>query len=493
MLSLLALLCACVPKDAPPEPAPPEPVTQPEPVAQPEPEQPPLPVVEPEPEPEPTPLVVEVPDEGMEKRRASRRLIVYRSPTTSSKQRAVLNKDATFAVIERVEGPGCKGEGWASVPGGGYVCLDHTEPSDEPLYLLPELVEFAHPRPQDWEVYSAEGTYDADPSTRAVRGLVPYVYAKVWRKWRGPTYASAEAYARGDRPISYMQSGMKFRFVDAIETEKGTVLARPNGTVIPSDEIFLYPITEFHGRELDKEPAPAGMLPAWVFGYEGGNVRPEPSMSAEVAEVLPYHQPLWVKDTPVDARGHWWEIPDALGPGVPGYVHDQVDIRHWVPREPPAEVTPGELWVDVDLDQQVLALMEGSTPTFVTMVSTGDIDWDTPQGVFRIYDKMIDTVMASRVGPEDEDYYYVEGVPWTMHFKPRYALHGVFWHWGFGHRASHGCVNLAPRDAQYVFERVGPTMQAGWHTAFETPEDPGTIMRIRKGQAPVSDRRASLR
>jgi len=494
MLPLIALLAACIPKDVAPEPEPPALASAPPPVAQPEPE----PVVpepvepEPEPEPEPVPLVVEVPDEGMEKRSASRRLTVYRSPTTASKVRAIINKDATFAVVELVEGPSCSG-GWAKIPGDGFVCLTHTEASDEPLYLLPELVEFAHPSPNDWESYSAGEGYDADLASRPVRGLVPFVYAKVWRTWRGPVYADADAYAQGDRYIKKMSWGKKFRFTEVIETEKGTVLARPDGSVVPADEVFLYPISYFHGRELDSDPIPDGMLPAWVFGYEGANVRAEPSMSAEVSTVLPYHEPLWVKDEPVDDGGHWWVIPDALGPGVDGYVNDRVDIRHWVPREAPAEIAPGELWVDVDLGQQVLALMEGSEPTFVTMVSTGDVNWDTPQGVFRIYDKMIDTTMASRAGPEDEDYYFVEGVPWTMHFKPRYALHGVFWHWGFGHRASHGCVNLAPRDAQYVFDRVGPTMQAGWHSAYETPADPGTLMRIRKGQAPVNDRRVSLR
>jgi lipoprotein-anchoring transpeptidase ErfK/SrfK len=287
--------------------------------------------------------------------------------------------------------------------------------------------------------------------------------------------------------------GKKFRFEDSVETDRGVVLQRDNGTVIPAEEIFLYPISYFHGRDMVGDPVPEGTLAAWVFGYEGANVRPAPSMDAEVAKVLPYHEPLWVQDEPADERGDWWEIPDALGPGVSGYVHDQVDIRHWVPRERPAEVGPDEVWVDVDLDQQVLAVLAGDQPTFITLVSTGDVDWATPQGIFRIYDKMIETTMASRAGPEDDEYYYVEGVPWTMHFKPRYALHGVFWHWGFGHRASHGCINLAPRDAKYVFDHVGPTMEAGWHTSFETPSDPGTLMRVRTNQRPVTDRRASLR
>ncbi|MEL6345515.1 MAG: L,D-transpeptidase [Myxococcota bacterium] len=488
-LLVLLMLSACGPKEST-EPSP-EPIAPPPEAVVPLPEPEPIAAPEPEPEPDREPLFFEVDPEGREVRVANRRLNVYRAAKASGRRRAVIEKHYPFAIERRVDGPGCS-EGWAALPGGGFVCLNHTETTTEPLRVSPPLVAFVHPGPDDWESYSTEGVYNKDPDKTEVPGLVPYVYAKVWRKWKGPVYKSAESFAAGDSPISRMAYGMKFRFTEVIETDAGTVLERPNGTVIPVDEIFLYPLTDFHGREVDREPIPEGMQVAWVFGYDGGNVRPSPDLNAEVAEVLPYHTELMVRDAPVDEAGHWWEIPDALGPGVSGYVNDQRDIRHWVPRTPPDEVTPGEVWVDVDLGQQVLALREGDDVLFVTMVSTGDVGWATPQGIFRIYDKMIETTMASRAGVEEEDVYYVEGVPWTMHFKPRYALHGTFWHWGFGHRASHGCVNLSPRDARYVFDRVGPTMEAGWHSVFETPDDVGTVVRIRNGDRPVRDRRASL-
>ncbi|MFT5683989.1 MAG: lipoprotein-anchoring transpeptidase ErfK/SrfK [Myxococcota bacterium] len=486
------LLLACAPKDSS-EPTPSgfvdEPITAPVAVAEPEP--PPEP--EPEPLPPDDPLVIEVDPGDLETRVAKRALPVYRQPKSSSRRRATLKKGATFAVKASAEGSGCGGDGWAEIPGEGFVCLLHTEPTEEPLLMLPSLVEFIHPAPSDWETYSTEGLYDDDLTSREVRGLVPFVYAKVWRQWKGMAYSSAEAYERGASPVKRMEYGRKFHFTEAIETERGTVLSRSDGTVIPLDDIFLYPISYFKGRELELNPVGADMLAAWVFGYDGAGVRAEPSMDAEIALTLPYHQALEVKDAPVDDRGNWWEIPDALGPGVSGYVHDQVDIRHWVPRDRPVEVGPDEVWVDVDLGQQVLAMRKGDDTTFITLVSTGDVGWSTPEGIFRIYDKMIDTDMRSRDDADPEDVYHVEKVPWTMHFKPRYALHGVFWHWGFGHRASHGCVNLAPRDARYVFDRVGPTLEAGWHSVYETPDDAGTLMRVRKGSNSVNDRRASLR
>ena len=64
-----------------------------------------------------------------------------------------------------------------------------------------------------------------------------------------------------------------------------------------------------------------------------------------------------------------------------------------------------------------------------------------------------------------------------MHFKPRYAMHGAFWHWGFGHPASHGCVNLSPVDARYVFDHVSPILPPGFDQVSVTKTLPGPVVR----------------
>ena len=48
-------------------------------------------------------------------------------------------------------------------------------------------------------------------------------------------------------------------------------------------------------------------------------------------------------------------------------------------------------------------------------------------------------------------------VPWVQYFKGGYALHAAYWHDDFGRGRSHGCVNLAPIDARYVFFWSSPT------------------------------------
>jgi hypothetical protein len=86
--------------------------------------------------------------------------------------------------------------------------------------------------------------------------------------------------------------------------------------------------------------------------------------------------------------------------------------------------------------------------------------------------------MKSLVGAKDA--YHVEEVPWVIHFKPRYALHGAFWHDAFGHPVSHGCVNLAPRDARFVFDRVLPVLPPGFESVAVPKGAPGTTIRIRE-------------
>jgi lipoprotein-anchoring transpeptidase ErfK/SrfK len=79
------------------------------------------------------------------------------------------------------------------------------------------------------------------------------------------------------------------------------------------------------------------------------------------------------------------------------------------------------------------------------LVSTG-LQWTpTPTGQFRIYVKYVADDMA---GPG----YYLPDVPYVMYFHRGYGIHGTFWHESFGQPMSHGCVNLPPSDAEWLFD-----------------------------------------
>jgi lipoprotein-anchoring transpeptidase ErfK/SrfK len=140
-------------------------------------------------------------------------------------------------------------------------------------------------------------------------------------------------------------------------------------------------------------------------------------------------------------------------------------------------------WIDISLLQQTLVLYEGETPVYVTLVSTGKDGLgepgetlSTPQGLFRVYQKHVTTTMDSDVADSE---FELRDVPWVMYFKAGYALHGAYWHDDFGRARSHGCVNLAPIDARYVFRWASPEVPEHWHSVSESDAfEQGTLINI---------------
>ena len=134
----------------------------------------------------------------------------------------------------------------------------------------------------------------------------------------------------------------------------------------------------------------------------------------------------------------------------------------------PAGVGADENWVHVDLSEQTLVAYNGDKPVFTTIVSTGKEPGMTPVGVHRIQSKFIATSMRDQ--PEEDEAYSIEDVPWTQYFHNNVALHGAFWHGGFGLVRSHGCVNLSPADARWLFGFTGPHLPDGWDAVMTTGE-----------------------
>ena len=137
-------------------------------------------------------------------------------------------------------------------------------------------------------------------------------------------------------------------------------------------------------------------------------------------------------------------------------------------KKPPG-IGAEEHWVHVDLSEQVLVAYIGTRPVFTTLVSTGKEDGMTPIGVHRIQSKHIVTSMRDQ--PVEDEAYSIEDVPWTQYFSNNVALHGAFWHGGFGLVRSHGCVNLSPADARWLFGFLGPSLPENWHSRFPQGEN----------------------
>jgi len=124
-------------------------------------------------------------------------------------------------------------------------------------------------------------------------------------------------------------------------------------------------------------------------------------------------------------------------------------------------VPDGARWIHVDLNTQTLVAYQGDRAVFATLISSGKAGHETPTGLYRIHAKHVSTTMSDL--ESESERYHIEDVPWTMYFHNSYALHSAFWHDRFGHRRSHGCVNLAPGDARWLFFWSLPELPVAWH------------------------------
>ena len=194
-----------------------------------------------------------------------------------------------------------------------------------------------------------------------------------------------------------------------------------------------------------------------------GEALPKRSVAALTGETLTSGGATYARTT-----AGWWVRPSEVLTGTPSK---------------PADLAPGERWIDVDVTHQTLIALEGDRPVFATFVSSGkrnlvdkDKDRPTPPGVYRIREKHVTATMDGDVAADGP--YSIEDVPWIMYFQGSYALHGAFWHGNFGHNMSHGCVNLSPADARTLFMWSEPRLPDGWHGVFATDARPGTRVVI---------------
>ena len=136
---------------------------------------------------------------------------------------------------------------------------------------------------------------------------------------------------------------------------------------------------------------------------------------------------------------------DIIYPGETLIIPESAD-------EPPITSTVDKEIV-VILSLQKLYAYENNQLINDFLVSTGVVEHPTVLGEYQIYVKYPSTRMA---GPG----YDLPDVPWTMYFYEDYGIHGTYWHNNFGVPMSHGCVNMAIEDAEWLYNwaPVGTTV-----------------------------------
>jgi hypothetical protein len=152
------------------------------------------------------------------------------------------------------------------------------------------------------------------------------------------------------------------------------------------------------------------------------------------------------------------------------FVREDQVVRLNPVEKMPSWAVAGQKWIDVSILKQSLVAYEGTKPVYATLVSTGADGLGDPkkthstiQGVFRIHTKHVSITMD---GDDVGDEFDLRDVPFVQYFTEGYALHAAYWHDDFGTPHSHGCVNLAPRDAAWLFEWTTPEVPKEWHAGL---------------------------
>lgn len=273
---------------------------------------------------------------------------------------------------------------------------------------------------------------------------LPYTYVKVTRDdalrlRRIPTSSEQALLATGARPRGLVDRQMKGVFFLAVEGLSGAYLRTIRGRYVARADVELPPSTLLSGEALGRTRLPL----AFVFGEDRPLFRIVGGELRQCGIARRY------------ARFHVDQvIAHEDGPLVAGPDHVLLrrdDVRVATRRAPPAGIDGDEKWMHVDLPEQILVAYEGQRPIFATLVSTGRDGHTTPTGLYHIRSKHVTTTMRGK--DDGEGWYEVEEVPWTMYYSRCYAIHGAYWHDGFGDVRSHGCTNLAPVDARWLFSR----------------------------------------
>jgi hypothetical protein len=256
----------------------------------------------------------------------------------------------------------------------------------------------------------------------------------------------------GKRPLWYSQ---KF-----VETPDGYIYS-PN----------LQPVWNIPNQPLKQLPAPEGMWVEVTVPYVDLNLQNPPARSPWVKRTalprLYYSQVMWVDEIKQEDGKEWYRVKEQYGTFGDVFWAEAKAFRPLMEADiSPIHPEVEGKYIQVNLTDQTLSCFEGNSEVYFARVSTGgkfDADgnpsdkWATPIGQHSIWRKLISVHMT---GGTTGGGYDLPGIGWTVLFSGNgVALHSTFWHNSFGIPRSHGCVNLNPVDAKWVFRWTIPSVE----------------------------------
>jgi hypothetical protein len=145
------------------------------------------------------------------------------------------------------------------------------------------------------------------------------------------------------------------------------------------------------------------------------------------------------------------------------------------------DVAPQDKSIEISIDHQSLRALEYGKVIKDFYVSTGKVSnnfnpdiipTETPKGDHIVRTKKPSVHMGdgSLRSDASQAYETLPGVPWVSYFEPQtgVAIHGTYWHNNYGTVMSHGCINMLPEEAKWIYRWSTPYPDASI-TSFHTP------------------------
>ena len=362
---------------------------------------------------------------------------VMLAPSPDARRRGTIGAGTRLGFSGRVFGKGCSTGVWYETVDGLFICEEHVKPSTAPPGPNVEPASSQGSRlPQRYAFVRVDGTRAyAHPNDYFANDYV-------------------EAFGRGFGIV--VTGEQAYGGVEFVRTRRYLWIER--------DSVHFVEGSSFRGVTLDPgvplDVAWVSPRPARVYDKPHGRV--EDRLERHFRVGIEATKGAWAKLR----EGGWIKTADLARPRV-------------VP--PPEGVGAHDRWIDVDIDQQVLVAYQGETPRYATLISSGRASKasQTPLGVFELWAKLDYTDMDDIERTDIPRNYSIQDVPWVQFFKGSYGFHAAFWHNDFGRRRSHGCVNLSPADARYLFQFTEPVLPPGWNAILPIPEDRPTVVQVR--------------
>jgi lipoprotein-anchoring transpeptidase ErfK/SrfK len=332
-----------------------------------------------------------------------------------------------------------------AVPPRGYICARYAKPSPAaPEAIAQPVVPSGQLLPQTyWGIKKGTHRY---ASVEDVRAGLPK-----------PERSENVSYmvTREDKPVD----------IDGVAYAETSV-----GLVAVADLFKHWPST-FAGVDLVRTPPPAWPF-AWVLAGDKKVItaRATPDKKGDAAGTLAHRQIVPILE---ESNGY---VRVADGQWI-----DRKSVRIARTRTRPEATDAHAKWIDIDRDEQVMIAYDGDKPVYATLISSGRRKNDTPPAVYRIRSKSSLTKMAAE--EREASHYEVSEVPWATRFRSGLYFHAAYWHDRFGNVQSHGCVNLSPTDAKWVYDWTEPHMPDGWNE-LEVRVPGSMIVRVYDAKTP---------